>query len=51
MTGPLEFPWGPVVSTEDKPMFIDDLLIGFILCGLVISVIYVRVDLMGSRRQ
>jgi hypothetical protein len=32
-------------------MFIDDLLIGFILCGFVISVFYLRVDLLGSRRQ
>ena len=32
-------------------MFIDDLLIGVILCGLVMSVVYLRVDLLGSRRQ
>jgi hypothetical protein len=32
-------------------MFIDDLLIGFILCGLVMSVVYLRVDLLGSRRD
>jgi len=32
-------------------MFIDDLLIGVILCGLVMSVFYLRVDLLGSRRQ
>jgi hypothetical protein len=32
-------------------MFIDDLLIGIILCGLVMSVAYLRVDLLGSRRN
>jgi hypothetical protein len=32
-------------------MFIDDLLIGFILCGFAMSVVYLRVDLLGSRRQ
>ena len=51
MAGPPEFPWGPVISTEVKAMFIDDLLIGFILCRLVMSVVYLRVDLLGSRRD
>ena len=38
-------------STEHKPMFIDDLLIGVILCGLVMSVVYLRVDLLGSKTK
>ena len=32
-------------------MFIDDLLIGVILCGLVMSVVYLRVDLLGSKTK
>jgi hypothetical protein len=32
-------------------MFIDGLLIGVVLCGLVMSVIYLRLELLGSRRQ
>jgi hypothetical protein len=32
-------------------MLIDDLLIGVILCGLLMSVIYLRLELLGSRRQ
>jgi hypothetical protein len=39
------------MSTEHKPMFIDDLLIGVIVCGFVMSVVYLRVDLLGSQRQ